>query len=120
MHAVCSGAQHADKVLQLCMQGNLTLDQGGYYEVTAVGTAAEVQAIMRDEAADCAASNADDFWVLAAALKRFVENEGCGSLPLEVTQHLACTAAACLSYALHAIDSCLWHPFQAASRVSSV
>lgn len=25
-----------------------------------------------------------DFWVLAAALKRFVEQEGAGSLPLEV------------------------------------
>jgi hypothetical protein len=58
---------------------------------------------MQDEAADGATSSSDDFWVLAAALKRFVENEGCGSLPLEASQLWRSLKAACLPHALTAI-----------------
>lgn len=43
-----------------------------------------MRAILQDEAAARVAAKSDDFWVLAAALKRFVEEEGHGSLPLEV------------------------------------
>jgi len=46
--------------------------------------APEVRAILQDEAAAGVAAKSDDFWVLAAALKRFIEEEGHGSLPLEV------------------------------------
>ena len=58
---------------------------------------------MQDEAADTATSSSDDFWVLAAALKRFVENEGGGSLPLEVSQLWHALLAACLQHALTAV-----------------
>jgi hypothetical protein len=57
---------------------------------------------MQDEAAESATSSSDDFWVLAAALKRFVGNEGCGSLPLEASQRWRLLAAACLQHALTA------------------
>lgn len=45
--------------------------------------ASEVKAILND-AATSLTSNSDDFWVMAAALKRFVDAEGHGDLPLEV------------------------------------
>ena len=46
--------------------------------------APEVRAILQDEATASADAKTDDFWVLVAALKRFVEEEGHGGLPLEV------------------------------------
>jgi hypothetical protein len=86
MHGVSSSVTaRSGMTMHLCMSGdipcNLHLDSA----LVAVGAAAEVQAIMQDDAADIADSNSDDFWVLAAALKRFVEDEGRGSLPLEAS-----------------------------------
>lgn len=46
--------------------------------------ASEVRAILEDEATSVS-PDSDDFWVLAAALKRFVDNEGQGCLPVEVS-----------------------------------
>lgn len=45
----------------------------------------EVQQILRDEKASNISEKSDEFWVLAAALKEFVENEGKGDLPLSGT-----------------------------------
>ena len=46
--------------------------------------ASEVAALLTDEAATPSPSS-DSFWVLVAALKRFVEGEGGGCLPLDGT-----------------------------------
>jgi hypothetical protein len=43
-----------------------------------------VAEIMRDECATALTPASDTFWVLAAALRGFVEAEGGGDLPLEV------------------------------------
>ena len=43
---------------------------------------------MEDPAAE-PSSSSDDFWLLVAALKRFVASEGNGSLPLEVSSKTA-------------------------------
>ena len=48
-----------------------------------MSAATEVRAVLEDEAASVGPHSAD-FWVLAAALKRFIDGEGQGSLPLEV------------------------------------
>ena len=48
--------------------------------------ASEVRAVLEDEATRVGPQS-PDFWVLAAALKRFVDGEGQGSLPLEVGPH---------------------------------
>ena len=58
-----------------------------------VSAATEVRAVLEDEAASVG-PHSTDFWVLAAALKRFIDGEGQGSLPLEVmTMHKALHAA---------------------------
>lgn len=46
--------------------------------------ASEVREILDDSSASISGADVDDFWILVAALKRFVENEGAGNLPLEV------------------------------------
>ena len=43
----------------------------------------------------------DDFWVLAAALKRFVDNEGKGSLPVEVGNLPASLPESLLAVVMH-------------------
>lgn len=48
--------------------------------------ASEVRAVLEDEATRIRPQS-PDFWVLAAALKRFVYGEGGGSLPLEARPH---------------------------------
>lgn len=45
--------------------------------------ASEVRSILEDEAASVN-KESDNYWVLAAALKRFIDNEGKGQLPIEV------------------------------------
>ena len=45
--------------------------------------ASEVKAIVEDEAASVS-KESDNYWVLAAALKRYLEKEGNGQLPIEV------------------------------------
>ncbi len=45
--------------------------------------ASEVKAIVEDEAASVS-KESDNYWVLAAALKRYLDNEGNGQLPIEV------------------------------------
>lgn len=50
--------------------------------------ASAVQSILDDPAADVAGKPAEDFWILVAALRQFVEAEGEGNLPLEVSLHL--------------------------------
>ena len=45
--------------------------------------ASEVKAIVGDEAASVSRES-DNYWVLAAALKRYLDNEGNGQLPIEV------------------------------------
>jgi len=47
------------------------------------GAASEVRNIMEDEAANVS-QESDKYWVLAAALKRYVDQEGKGQLPIEV------------------------------------
>ena len=49
-----------------------------------VHTASEVRTVLEDEATRVEPESAE-FWILAAALKRFVEGDGQGSLPLEVS-----------------------------------
>ncbi len=58
---------------------------GGIAWSVALGVcaASEVRAVLEDDAASVGPHSAD-FWVLAAALKRFIDGEGQGSLPLEV------------------------------------
>ena len=51
--------------------------------------ASEVRSILEDEATSVSPES-DDFWVLAAALKLFVDNEGKGCLPVEVSWLLSC------------------------------
>lgn len=46
--------------------------------------ASEVRSILEDEGTSVSPES-DDFWVLAAALKRFVDNEGKGCLPVQVS-----------------------------------
>lgn len=46
-------------------------------------TASEVRSILEDDAASVN-KDSDSYWVLAAALKRYVDNEGRGQLPIEV------------------------------------
>lgn len=46
------------------------------------GASSEVRSILEDEATSVSPES-DDFWVLAAALKRFVDNEGKGCLPVQ-------------------------------------
>lgn len=87
------------RVCKCACKAMLPCESGGYYYLTAAGAAADVQAIMQDEAAESASSSSDDFWVLAAALKRFVENEGCGSLPLEASHLWHALLATCLPHA---------------------
>lgn len=48
-----------------------------------VNAAPEVRAIVGDEAANVD-QKSDNYWVLAAALKRYISNEGKGQLPIEV------------------------------------
>ena len=57
--------------------------------------ASEVKAIL-DDPATAATARSDDFWVMAAGLKRFVQQEGNGSLPLEVCLTLAAAVLASL------------------------
>ncbi len=45
--------------------------------------ASEVKAIVEDEAATVS-KESDNYWVLTAALKRYLDNEGNGQLPIEV------------------------------------
>lgn len=45
--------------------------------------ASETRSILGDESVSMLNSSSSDFWVLVAALKRFLEAEGRGSLPLE-------------------------------------
>ena len=49
-----------------------------------VAAAREVQAVMYDPSATELDGSSSSFWVLAAALRDFVEGEGQGSLPIEV------------------------------------
>ena len=46
--------------------------------------AAEVRTVLDDPEASVSETS-DDFWLLTAALRRFVDHEGAGRLPLEVT-----------------------------------
>ncbi len=48
------------------------------------GAAAEVRAVLHDDEATHVTESSPDFWLLAAALRAFVDEEGRGSLPLEV------------------------------------
>ena len=57
--------------------------------------ALEVHQLFADPAASVSGQEADDFWILVAALKRFVQQEGNGQLPLE-----ASSIAPCLSCGL--------------------
>ena len=52
--------------------------------VHSADAASEVRSILEDEGTSVSPES-DDFWVLAAALKRFVDNEGKGCLPVEVS-----------------------------------
>ncbi len=45
--------------------------------------ASEVRSVLEDDATSVG-PHSTDFWILAAALKRFIDGEGQGSLPLEV------------------------------------
>ncbi len=49
-----------------------------------MGAALEVRGLLEESAASVSGQEGGHFWVMVAALKRFVENEGEGSLPLEV------------------------------------
>lgn len=53
------------------------------YQWIACHAASEVRSILEDEAASVN-KESDNYWVLAAALKRFIDNEGQGQLPIEV------------------------------------
>lgn len=44
-----------------------------------------VRRILADPAV-CVTPDSSDFWFLVAALKDFLDNEGCGRLPLEVSK----------------------------------
>lgn len=44
----------------------------------------ELRAILEDEAAASVSQSSPGFWVLVAALRRFLGNEGGGLLPIEV------------------------------------
>ena len=46
--------------------------------------AREVQAILQDSKAANLEASSDDFWVMAAALRDYVEAEGEGCVPIEV------------------------------------
>lgn len=48
-----------------------------------VHAASEVRSILEDDAASVS-KESDNYWVLTAALKRYVDNEGKGQLPIEV------------------------------------
>lgn len=48
-----------------------------------VHTASEVRSILEDEAASVS-KESDHYWILTAALKRYIDNEGKGQLPIEV------------------------------------
>lgn len=45
--------------------------------------ASEVKSILEDDAANVN-KESDNYWVLTAALKRYIDNEGKGQLPIEV------------------------------------
>ena len=49
-----------------------------------IAAAQEVQCILDDPAVTPSGPEMPEFWVLVAALKQFIANEGHGSLPLEV------------------------------------
>ena len=61
------------------------------------GAASEVRSILADEAVNRLSKDSDNFWVLAAAMSRYVDNEGNGQLPIEVRQQptLTCHLHAC-------------------------
>ena len=48
------------------------------------GAASEVRELLEDPEASVSGKDPPHFWVMVAALKRFVEDQGKGSLPLEV------------------------------------
>ena len=48
-----------------------------------VYAASEVKSILEDDAASVN-KESDNYWVLTAALKRYIDNEGKGQLPIEV------------------------------------
>ena len=48
-----------------------------------VPAASEVRSILEDDAASVS-KESDNYWVLTAALRRYVDNEGKGQLPIEV------------------------------------
>lgn len=56
--------------------------------------ASEVQAVLRDEKAASLTEQSTDFWIMAAALRDYVDAEGEGSLPVEVG---GCLLIACTS-----------------------
>ena len=60
--------------------------------------ASEVMEILKDPASAVTASS-DNFWAMAAGLQRFVEQEGNGSLPLEVHSARAQPASKTLALA---------------------
>ncbi|XP_010475191.1 PREDICTED: NEDD8-activating enzyme E1 regulatory subunit AXR1 [Camelina sativa] len=68
----------------------VTLDEDNYREAIEAafkvfapcGISTEIQKIINDSCAE-ASSNSSDFWVMVAALKEFVSNEGDGEAPLE-------------------------------------
>lgn len=57
--------------------------------------ASEVKSILEDDAASVN-KESDNYWVLTAALKRYIDNEGKGQLPIEV----------CMAPLLHALMPC--------------
>ena len=77
----CLPVLHADGGMPLCSHAPQTILESGL-----CFAASEVRAVLEDEATRIAPQS-PDFWVLAAALKRFVEGEGGGSLPLEARPH---------------------------------
>lgn len=64
-------------VYHLPDSASLIASSSGFY------AASEVKAIVEDEAASVS-KESDNYWVLAAALKRYLANEGNGQLPIEV------------------------------------
>ena len=50
------------------------------------GAASEVRSILEDEATNVG-KDSDNYWVLAAAVKRYIDTEGKGQLPIEVCLH---------------------------------
>mmetsp|Transcript_8982 Transcript_8982/g.19249 ORF Transcript_8982/g.19249 Transcript_8982/m.19249 type:complete len:537 (+) Transcript_8982:66-1676(+) len=57
--------------------------KAAFHVWTPYSISSEVRSILEDEAASSLTADSDDFWVLAAALRAFVEQEGEGHLPLE-------------------------------------